>query len=228
MGRVGLAPVEPSAKTAATPTAKPGGERVLTTAALTIRCKLVMRRTILITTTVAVTGSVLVFAAVGTATADVLAGPGPTHYTEQAQPPPGTCHYRIAANGETLPDPTGTPGAINPKVTEATLADTICRTGYTKSIRPPRDITAAEKRANAASYGYTGPFSDTEYDHLIPLELGGDPNDARNLWVEPGASPNPKDAIEHKLHQQVCAGTVSLAAAQQAIASDWTTALNVA
>ena len=101
MGRVGLAPVEPSAKTAATPTAKPGGERVLTTAALTIRCKLVMRRTILITTTVAVTGSVLVFAAVGTATADVLAGPGPTHYTEQAQPPPGSGHYRTAANGET-------------------------------------------------------------------------------------------------------------------------------
>ena len=67
-----------------------------------------------------------------------------------------------------------------------------------------------------------------EYDHLIPLELGGDPNDARNLWVEPGASPNPKDGIEHKLHQRVCAGTVSLAAAQQAIATDWTTALNLA
>jgi hypothetical protein len=193
---------------------------------LTIVWKLNMPRTILITTTVAVTGSVLVFGAVGTATADVLAGPGPTHYTEQAQPPPGTCHYRTAASGETLPDPNCTPGAINPKVTEATLADTICKTGYTKSIRPPRDITAAEKRANAASYGYTGPLSDAEYDHLIPLELGGDPNDARNLWVEPGASPNPKDGIEHRLHQRVCAGTVSLAAAQQAIATDWTTALN--
>ena len=187
-----------------------------------------MIRTVAITAAFALATFALLFGAAGSAVADIPVGSGPTNYTEQAQPPPGTCHYRTAANGETLPDPTCTPGAINPKVTEATLADTICKTGYTKSIRPPRDITAAEKRANAASYGYTGPLSDTEYDHLIPLELGGDPNDARNLWVEPGASPNPKDGIEHKLHQRVCAGTVSLAAAQQAIASDWTTALNVA
>jgi hypothetical protein len=187
-----------------------------------------MTRTVAITATFALATSVLLFGAAGSAVADIPVGSGPTNYTEQAQPPPGTCHYRTAANGETLPDPTCTPGAINPKVTDATLADTICKTGYTKSIRPPRDIIAAEKRANAASYGYTGTFSDTEYDHLIPLELGGDPNDARNLWVEPGASPNAKDGIEHKLHQRVCAGTVSLAAAQQAIASDWTTALNTA
>jgi hypothetical protein len=187
-----------------------------------------MAKTILITTTVAVTGSVLILGAVGTAVADVPVGPGPTDYTYQPQPAPGRCQYRTAANGETLPDPNCTPGAISPKVTEDTLATTICMTGYTKSIRPPASIIAAEKRANARAYGYTGPLSGIEYDHLVPLELGGDPNDARNLWVEPGASPNPKDAIESKLHQQVCAGTVPLAAAQQAIATDWTTALNVA
>jgi hypothetical protein len=109
-----------------------------------------MRRTILITTTIGVTGSVLFFGAVGTAVADVPVGPGPTDYTEQPQPAPGTCHYRTAANGETLPDPNCTPGAISPKVTDATLADTICKTGYTKSIGPPASITAAEKQANAA------------------------------------------------------------------------------
>jgi hypothetical protein len=59
----------------------------------------------------------------------------------------------------------------------------------------------------------------------VPLEVGGDPNDPRNLWVEPGASPNPKDAVESKLHQLVCDGTVPLAEAQEAIAADWTTAL---
>jgi len=171
---------------------------------------------------------VLLFGATGSAVADVPVGPGPTNYTEQPQPPPGTCHWRAAANGETLPDPNCTPGAISPKVTQDNLADTICKTGYTKSIRPPASIVRAEKIANAASYGYAGSLSDVEYDHLVPLELGGDPNDARNLWVEPGASPNPKDGVESKLHQRVCAGTVSLAAAQQAIANDWTTALNVA
>jgi hypothetical protein len=44
---------------------------------------------------------------------------------------------------------------------------------------------------------------------------------------DPGASPNPKDGVESRLHQLVCAGQVSLAAAQGAIATDWTTALSV-
>jgi hypothetical protein len=174
-----------------------------------------------------VTGLVVVFAGVGEAAADVAVGPGPTNYTVQPQPAPGTCQYRTAANGQTLPDPNCTPGAISPKGTQDTLATTICRTGYTKSIRPPASITAAEKRANAASYGYSGPLSDTGY-HLVPLELGGDPNDPRNLWVEPSASPNPKDGVESKLHQLVCEGRVPLAAAQEAIADDWTTAMGVA
>jgi hypothetical protein len=177
---------------------------------------------------VAATSSVLVFGAAGTAVADVPVGPGPTNYTVQPQPAPGTCHYRTAANGQTLPDPACTPGAANPKVTPDTLGTTICRTGYTKSIRPPAAITEAEKQASAAAYGYTGPLSAVEFDHLIALENGGDPNDPRNLWVEPGASPNLKDATEHRLHQLLCAGKISLAAAREAIAADWTTALNIA
>jgi hypothetical protein len=163
--------------------------------------------------------------ACGHAAADVPVGAGPTDYSVQQQPAPGSCHYRSAASGQTLPDPVCTPGAISPKVTEETLHTTICRPGYTKSIRPPKDITEAEKRDNAAAYGYSGRLSDAELDHLVPLSLGGDPNDERNLWVEPGASPNPKDAIETRLARLVCAGAVPLAAAQQAIAADWTTAL---
>jgi hypothetical protein len=126
---------------------------------------------------------------------------------------------------ETAPDP-NTPGAISPKVTQDTLATTICRTGYTKSIRPPASITEIEKRENAAAYGYTGSLKDVEYDHLVPLEVGGDPNDPRNLRIEPGASPNQKDGVESRLHELVCEGRVPLAAAQQAIATDWTTTID--
>lgn len=176
----------------------------------------------------AVTSVVLACGGCGMAAADVGVGPGPTNYTVQPQPAPGSCHYRTAASGQTLPDPSCTPGAVNPKVTPDTLDTTICRSGYTKSIRPPKAITEAEKQASAAAYSYTGPLSGAEYDHLVPLEIGGDPNDVRNLWVEPGASPNPKDAVESQLHELVCAGTVSLAVAQQAIATDWTTAISVA
>ncbi len=56
---------------------------------------------------------------------------------------------------------------------------------------------------SAAAYGYTGPFSTGEYDHLVPLELGGDPNDPANLWLEPNDRPgatstaNTKDALEN-------------------------------
>jgi hypothetical protein len=57
----------------------------------------------------------------------------------------------------------------------------------------------------------------------VPLELGGS-NATSNLWLEPGSIPNPKDKVENRLHDQVCAGEISLAAAQQAIATDWTTA----
>ena len=58
----------------------------------------------------------------------------------------------------------------------------------------------------------------------MPLQAGGS-NDATNLWPEVGKpSGNPKDKVENALDAAVCDGRVSLAAAQQAIASDWLTA----
>jgi hypothetical protein len=156
-------------------------------------------------------------------------GPGPqSPYRVQSQPAPGACHYRQEGSYP-LPDPACTPGATNPKVTQDTLAATICRTGggYTSSIRPPASITGREKAASAQSYGYTGSFATGEYDHLISLELGGDPNDPRNLWVEPNDQPkatsttNSKDAVENAAHTAICTGRLTLAQAQQGIATDW-------
>jgi hypothetical protein len=71
------------------------------------------------------------------------------------------------------------------------------------------------------AYGARGSASDYEYDHFVPLELGGATNDPRNLWPEPGASPNPKDAVEDELNRAVCEGRMTLAQAQRAIASNW-------
>ncbi len=72
-----------------------------------------------------------------------------------------------------------------------------------------------------AAYGDGGSMSAYEYDHLISLELGGATNDARNLWPEPGGSPNPKDSVENALHRRVCDGEMSLSQAQHIIATDW-------
>lgn len=109
-------------------------------------------------------------------------------------------------------------------MTQADIGRTICRDGYTGTVRPPESITEAEKRASLRAYGDRRPLHYYEYDHLVPLELGGAPNDARNLWPEPGASPNPKDELEYRLRERVCARRMSLAAAQLAIARDWVAA----
>ncbi len=82
-----------------------------------------------------------------------------------------------------VPDPAVTPGAMNPEVTQATIAWTICRRGYTRQIRPPRRYTSELKRRQLRASGYADQhMRDYEEDHLIPLELGGAPADPRNLW----------------------------------------------
>jgi hypothetical protein len=110
---------------------------------------------------------------------------------------------------------------LNPEVWQSNIDHTICVPGWTATVRPPESITETEKRASLAAYGDTGPLSDYEYDHLVPLELGGATNDPRNLWPEPGASPNPKDAAELDLRDRVCGGQMSLALAQREISADW-------
>jgi hypothetical protein len=85
-----------------------------------------------------------------------------------------------------LPDPARTPGAINPEVTQATLGSTICRRGWTRTVRPPQAYTSALKRQQIREFGYADRrMGDYEEDHLIPLSLLGDPYNPRNLWPEP-------------------------------------------
>lgn len=139
----------------------------------------------------------------------------------QRQPAPGSCHA-IGSGLYERPAPSCTPGALNPAVTQATIQSTICVSGWTESVRPPENITEEEKVDSLAAYGDTGPLSSYEYDHFVPLELGGATNDPRNLWPEPGASPNPKDAVEDALRAEVCHGQLTLARAQREIALNWT------
>jgi hypothetical protein len=139
----------------------------------------------------------------------------------QPQPAPGSCHA-TGHGSYSSPDRHCTPGALNPAVTQSTIDHTICVAGYTKTIRPPESVTEPEKLANMAAYGVGGRSAhDFEYDHLVSLELGGAVNDPRNLWPEPGASPNPKDSVEDRLHDLVCDGQMPLATAQHVIATDW-------
>lgn len=157
-------------------------------------------------------------------TADGLAGEIPA---------PGSCRIRWTADHQPLPDPTCTPGAVDVDVTASTLRTTICRPGgYTNSVRPPVSLTGPAKRKVMIAYGLDPNTADGyEFDHLIPLSLGG-ASSIENLWPEPNLlerttkSPyvnNDKDQVEADAHAAVCGGTASLVALQKQFAQDWST-----
>lgn len=119
------------------------------------------------------------------------------------------------------------PGAINSAVTQANISTTICKSGWTKTIRPPASYTDALKLKQMVQFGMTGDPHAFEEDHLVPLEAGGNPTDPANLWPQPWDGPygaHRKDVLETKLKRLVCGGQITLADAQQAIRTDWVTA----
>lgn len=124
-----------------------------------------------------------------------------------------------------LPDPRLTPGATDPAVTQENIRQTVCVKGYTKTVRPPASYTNKLKKKQIREYGYADRNpKDYEEDHLIPLNIGGNPTDERNLWPEPRKSEwnaKKKDALEFALYKQVCKGRVSLKEAQDAYRENW-------
>jgi hypothetical protein len=92
-----------------------------------------------------------------------------------------------------LADPVRTPGVVNPNVT-----------AYTDAL----------KIKQMKQYGETGSPSDYQEDHLISLEMGGNPTDPRNLWPEPYPRAAQMDQIENQLNSEICDGTLTLAQAR--------------
>lgn len=133
-----------------------------------------------------------------------------------------------------LPNSVTTPGALNPDVTQANIADNVCKANWTSTVRPPVSYTNNLK-ANQMTGSYvdeTKVFgtdsSSYEEDHLISLQLGGSPTDPKNLWPEPYAGNNArkKDAVETALKRLICSNQITLADAQKAISTNWVAAYN--
>jgi hypothetical protein len=138
--------------------------------------------------------------------------------------PPGSC---VALNGKA--DLRCTPGAFNPEVTQATINSTICVRGWTDTIRPSEAFTEALKNQQRPEYGESNVYDhNIEEDHLVALEIGGDPQNPANLWPEPrdavapGKGAETKDKEERALHDAVCTGQMTLDAARQKMLADWT------
>src|SRR5271169_1051210 len=131
----------------------------------------------------------------------------------------------FSAFASDLPDPSLTPGAIDPAITQDNIQSTVCVKGYTKTVRPPAYYTNKLKKRQIQQYGYadTNP-KDYEEDHLIPLSIGGNPRDPRNLWPEPRKSQwnaSKKDDLEFTLYRMVCKDEISLKESQEEIATNW-------
>jgi hypothetical protein len=116
------------------------------------------------------------------------------------------------------PDPTKTPGATNPVLTQELICSKTFRTG------PYRKVNDSLKKKVFEEYGI--PWADRskyEVDHFESLELGG-ANDIKNLWPEP-YQPIPgakqKDVVEDYLHKEMCEGRITQAQALEKITTDW-------
>jgi hypothetical protein len=120
-----------------------------------------------------------------------------------------------AAGAWTLPNASTTPGAIG-----SSDPAVVCQYGYAAAHR---DVPYSVRDRVYNEYGIPrGHRKGLRIDHLIPLEAGGS-NDVRNLWPQTFAESRQKDEVENALHEAVCyQHTLTLAAAQAAIARNWT------
>jgi len=107
---------------------------------------------------------------------------------------------------------------VSPSPTVAQL----CSGGYVKKTTPPPSVIDPIKAAQVAAGNYADrdPSHYVE-DHLVPVELGGAPTDQRNLWPQTTAMSAVKDRDERHMHAEVCAGHVTLAAAQAQMVANW-------
>jgi hypothetical protein len=117
------------------------------------------------------------------------------------------------------PDRTCSPGAYFSGLTKSVICSASFRTSDV------RNVPESEKLAVEREYGLApGHYGRTlEIDHIVSLELGGS-NDIANLFPErldahPGY--RVKDKLENRVHDLVCAGSMTLRSAQRRIATDW-------
>lgn len=114
---------------------------------------------------------------------------------------------------------------LDTRVTQQSVAETICRPGYADTVAPPFDQAMALKDRLLAQRGIdSGDGADYALDRRVPIVLGGSPDSAANYDLLPWAGhagERRKALLTVRLKRCVCSGQISLADAQAAIAGDW-------
>ena len=96
----------------------------------------------------------------------------------------------------------------------------VCAADYESTVKP---LSPWQTGQAMSRYGKRLDDKSVKIDNLIPIKLGGT-NDPDNLWPQPiqkENGPEQKDELEDKLHKMVCAKTITLKVAQEAIKKDW-------
>jgi hypothetical protein len=126
-----------------------------------------------------------------------------------------TSHCHLGPN----PDRACSPGAYYSGLTKKILCSPSFHTSSIRHVpESEKHQVEIEYGMKPASYGRT-----LEVDHIVSLELGGS-NEIANLFPEKAnAAPgyHVKDKLENEAHRWVCAGKITLHAAQVAIATNW-------
>jgi hypothetical protein len=142
------------------------------------------------------------------------------HITYPEQLPPGGCLL-----GGTPPDQNPlwlcVPGVITSGINESNYPRTGCDPAYVRRIRPPASEIKEAMHLVGKEFRL-GPAARWQLDWLVPLSLGG-ANDLKNLWpITTPETASRKGKVDEDVLRAVCNGTVSLTAAQTAMAADWT------
>lgn len=121
------------------------------------------------------------------------------------------------------PDKACNPGLADPRVTQDTLATTICAPGYIARVSPPRAYLDELRAQQLQAYGFQGDPEKYTEDHILAVGLGGDPRDPRNLWpqTQDGLVADYKAEVETWARDEVCAGRRSLASVQSQMLLNW-------
>ncbi|OAJ54693.1 hypothetical protein A6V36_20905 [Paraburkholderia ginsengiterrae] len=114
---------------------------------------------------------------------------------------------------------------LDERVTQQSVAETICRPGYADTVAPPFDELMAHKDRMLAERGINADNGAAfALDRRVPIVLGGSPDAASNLDLLPWAGPQGerrKARAAVMLKRCVCEGKLSLAEAQAAIVGNW-------
>jgi hypothetical protein len=114
---------------------------------------------------------------------------------------------------------------LDARVTQESVADTICRPGYADTVAPPFEVVMAHKDRLLAARGIdAGDGVAYALDRRVPILLGGSPDAAANFDLLPWgghAGERRKSLLTVRLKRCVCAGRISLAEAQAIIAGNW-------